>query len=405
MMNPEEPTGLWWCLDARDVQAMTLNAVCKSAIAGWSDVERCADYVRQFPYVFIPVPPCGEREQLATELTTRLGMAVLLPDEKAFKGCGSLREYIDAYGWSKSFELLYGAKMAPVQGLLNLADVDTAALKNVRRTLSGLQGLDDLIGGFSGGELSIWTGKRGEGKSTLLGQVLLDAVNQAHRVCVYSGEMPAARFKLSMLQQAAGYRFIQAEELPGTGKRSYTVKPEAVEAIDAWWDRCLFLTDIRKDNAHDEDNIVALFEYARRVYGCDTFLVDNIMTARLKQEAQLGMWQAQSEFAGRLVAFSKANGVHVHLVAHPRKTGKAAIETDDVGGSGDLTNRADNVLKIERVPEDKLPQVGCATVLTVMKNREFGALGAVKLDFNPCDRRFFRAGGDDRKRYSWECAK
>lgn len=402
MMSPEESTGLWWCLDPEDVPVMALNAVCKSRIATWADVEHYADFIKQFPYVFIPVPPCQEREELATEITTRFGMPVLLPEEKAFKGKRNLREYIDAYGWSKSFELIFGAKMAQVQGLLNIADVDTDALKNVRRTMSGIKALDDMIGGFSGGELSIWTGKRGEGKSTLLSQVLLDAVNQSHKVCVYSGEMPAPRFKLSMMEQAAGYRFLRREEIQGTGKEMFVVDKTAAMRINEWWDKCLFLTDIRKDNAHDEDNILALFEYARRVYGCDTFLVDNIMTARLKHEAQLGMWQAQSEFAGRLVSFSKANGVHVHLVAHPRKTGKASIETDDVGGSGDITNRADNVLKVERVPEEHLEKVGCSTVLTVMKNREFGSIGAIKLNFNRCGRRFYQAGGDDRKKYSWE---
>ena len=56
-------------------------------------------------------------------------------------------------------------------------------------------------------------------------------------------------------------------------------------------------------------------------------------------------FRAQSNFAGRLVQFAKTRGVHVHLVAHPRKSDKTRkhLSSDDVGGSGDLTNRADNV--------------------------------------------------------------
>ena len=105
-----------------------------------------------------------------------------------------------------------------------------------------------------------------------------------------------------------------------------------------------------RDN-HDEGNILRLFEYAHRRYDCDVFLVDNIMTAALKDAATLGYWQAQSVFTGRLVAFAKGRGVHVHLVAHPRKTDKR-IEADDVGGSADITNRADNVFKVERVKDE-----------------------------------------------------
>ena len=88
-------------------------------------------------------------------------------------------------------------------------------------------------------------------------------------------------------------------------------------------------------------------------------------------------------------------------MAHPRKTGKDTIEADDVGGSVDVTNLADNVLKVERVPEEKKTE-DCSTVLTVMKNRQFGELGLVRLDFNECDKRFFMAKTGDRKVYTWE---
>lgn len=114
----------------------------------------------------------------------------------------------------------------------------------------------------------------------------------------------------------------------------------------------------------------------------------------------MGFWRAQSVFTGRLVDFCKRLGVHVHLVAHPRKTeGKRTLEADDVGGSGDITNRADNVFKVERVtPEEK----GCDAMVTILKNREYGARGTIKLDFNEPSRRFFQAGGSPAKRYSWE---
>ena len=91
-----------------------------------------------------------------------------------------------------------------MQGVLDLAEVKLDQSLDARRVLSGFRALDAGIGGFSAGELSVWTGKRGAGKSTLLSQLLLEAVNQGHRVCAYSGELPARQFKLVMLQQAAG---------------------------------------------------------------------------------------------------------------------------------------------------------------------------------------------------------
>jgi len=73
-----------------------------------------------------------------------------------------------------------------------------------------------------------------------------------------------------------------------------------------------------------------------------------------------------------------------------------------VGGSGDITNRADNVFKLERVPEDKIEMAECSTILTILKNREFGARGRVKLDFNEPSRRLYQMGGSPAKRYGWE---
>lgn len=401
-MDPSLPTGLWWLKDPEEVAAVKVNAVCRSALAAWDDVAECGEFLEQFPYILLAAPPGEWRDEAVEALSARVSVPVVVPTIEAFRGCWSVLEYIGHYGVSQVEKLLYGAEEIPVQGLLNVAEVDVSAKRDAKRVLSGIRGLDCMIGGFTGGGLSVWTGKRGEGKSTFLGQILLDAVNQGHRVCAYSGELPKEQFKLSLLQQAAGYRHGRRTVDDRTGRELYTVDPQAAKAIDAWWDKCLFLTDIQRDNAHDEDTILKLFEYARRRYGCDTFLVDNIMTAQLKSAGADGQWQAQSLFTGRLVAFSKAHDVHVHLVAHPRKTGKATVEADDVGGSSDITNRADNVFKVERVPEEQVEHVGASSVVTVLKNREFGALGAVKLDFNPASRRFYPAGGGDTKKYSWE---
>lgn len=236
----------------------------------------------------------------------------------------------------------------------------------------------------------------------MLGQILLDAVNQNHVVCAYSGELSAKQFKTGLQQQAAGYLHVKKSEDQWSGKISYTVDPGIETEIDEWARGRLLLTDIGRENAHNEDTIIRLFEYAYRSKGADVFLVDNIMTAQLKSEAALGFWRAQSVFTGRLMAFAIKNNVHVHLVAHPRKTGNGPIEADDVAGSGDITNRANNVFKVERVPEEKVQMAGYSTLLTIMKNREFGARDRIKLDFNEPSRRFYPVGGSPAKQYSWE---
>ncbi len=405
-MDPNQPT-LWWCLDAVDVQIVGENAVCKAATASWAELEESdvlAEIVGLYEFVLVCAPPGPDRDELVDRLSSFLYIPILVPGGKAFRNCASIGQLMDMGGEKALSALLYEAQEVPMQGVLDLAEVDCSQQLDAKRVLSGFRALDAGIGGFSPGELSVWTGKRGSGKSTLLSQLLLEAVNQGHRVCAYSGEMPARQFKLVMLQQAAGCTGVKRREDERTGRVFYDVMPGVAQHINEWWRHRLFLCDIKRENCHDERQILKIFEYAHRCYGCDVFLVDNIMTAQLKDAAALGYWQAQSSFTGRLVAFSKGRGVHVHLVAHPRKTDKR-LDADDVGGSSDITNRADNVFKVERVLEDRVQEKGFAMQLTALKNREFGALPSVNLDFDPASRRFYPAGTANGRTFSWERAE
>lgn len=401
-IDPSRPSGLWWLRDTQEVGFLKDNAVCIVGKLAWPEISAWTDWLAQFPYIFVAVPEGPARDEIVHELSARAPVPVMVPDNKDFLGTAGIIELANEYAAWRIDYLLMNATEIPVQGLIDIADVDPREKNNVQRVVSGFPDLDRAIGGFAPGEMSVWTGKRGEGKSTLMGEILLDAVNQNHVVCAYSGELPARQFKAGLLQQAAGYLHVDQFEDTHSGKLLYTVPLGIEREIDDWWRGRLLLTDIKRENAHDEDNIIRLFEYACRSRGADVFLVDNIMTAQLKNEPVLGFWRAQSVFTGRLMAFAIKNNVHVHLVAHPKKTGNGAIEADDVAGSADITNRANNVFKVERVPEDKIQDVGYSTLLTILKNREFGARDRIKLDFNEPSRRFYPAGGSPAKRYSWE---
>ena len=165
MMDPSASTGLWWCATAEDAQAVGTNAVCLSLLAKWSDLEPWKEWVEQFPYILLAVPPGPKQEEIAEELQNRFFTPGMVPKPKAFRGCATLKELWDNGRFKAMDKLLMEAEELPVQGLLNLADVDTTKRKNARRVVSGIPELDNAIGGFSGGALSVWTGKRGEGKS------------------------------------------------------------------------------------------------------------------------------------------------------------------------------------------------------------------------------------------------
>lgn len=102
--------------------------------------------------------------------------------------------------------------------------------------------------------------------------------------------------------------------------------------------------------------------------------------------------------------FAKKHFVHVHLVAHPRKTlGSAIKDADDVSGTGDITNRADNVFAMSRLSDEDALKEDCQTMLYILKNRDFGETGVIKLNFDERSRRFYKKCQlGPHKRYGWE---
>lgn len=405
-LDPDMPRGLWFCDGPEAVYTIQINAVCLASGVEWADLPKCAEFVQAFPYVVIVSPDPERRHKMVEEIRRRLtGTPLYVAQDKAFRGCKSIPELKAAHGIKALDQILLDVMELPVYGLLDLADVKQPDVSQMPRALSGIGNLDRAIGGFYMGELSVWTGRRGEGKSTLLGQMLLESIDQGIPVCAYSGELPAWKFKYWTSLQAAGPDNIAMQQDKRSGRKVPRVSEVVQAQIDEWYRRRFFLCDIGDSASHDGDRILKLFSYARNFYGAKVFLVDNIMTARFKTRRDMDYYRAQSDFVEALVSFAKHAGVHVHLVAHPRKTDGKHLKADDVGGIGDITNFADNVFSLERgVRGGKRGEnpVEPRTELSVLKNRSFGEKRTIGLEFEAMSKRFYRLETGPSKRFGWE---
>lgn len=402
-LDPALPQGLWFCDNLAEVSDIQLNAVCLGSGADFDDIAKCRKFFEAFKYIVIVTPNAIARRRLRDELRPRLpAICIYEVTDAGFRNCKSIREYIDAYGVSALTDILAGAEELPVYGLLNLADVPRRDMSKVPHVLSGFQVLDKSIGGFYAGELSVWTGRRGIGKSTVLSQMLLEAVDQGHVVCAYSGELPKEQFREWTYTQAAGPDHVQKVKDAATGKELICANEIADRHISEWLNEKFWLFDLEHNTRHDPETILKQFEYARMRYNADVFLVDNIMSVDFDGYSDRDFNRIQSKFTNMLSQFAKRKGVHVHLVVHPRKSTSDAnskVSADDVSGSGDITNRADNVffLTTHSTDGDTKP------ILQILKNRDFGSKRHQWLDFDKRSRRFFQdQTGDPKRAYGWE---
>ncbi|MCI8537751.1 MAG: hypothetical protein HFF18_03695 [Oscillospiraceae bacterium] len=400
-LDPDQPTGLWFCDCPENVLSVRVNAVCLRPDAEWEDVGRCLAFLRRFRYVVIVCPGESQRALMVEKLRPVLpAVALYVVGSEGFRGCPTIRSYIETYGGANLWDILVAAVELPAYGLVDLASIPERDLNRIPRTLSGFPFLDRHIGGFFASEVSVWTGKRGSGKSTILGQILLSAVDQGHRVCAYSGELDKAQFREWIDLQAAGPEQVRFRTDPRSGKKLCRVEGPVRDRISAWLEGKFWLFDLDCASVHDEDRILAQFEYARLRYGADVFLVDNIMTVELKTRGDF--YQAQSRFMGRLTAFAKRHQAHIHMVVHPRKTESGQVRSaDDVGGSGDITNRADNVFLMQTAPTEEGGRAAERPQLSIQKNRDFGSHGCVNLVFDRKSRRLSEPGQDPNRVFGW----
>jgi twinkle protein len=182
---------------------------------------------------------------------------------------------------------------------------------------------------FRPGEVTVWTGISGHGKSVCLGQVMVEALISHYKVAIGSFEMLGEQTLQRMICQS-----------------EFNDKP-TVEDIDKminWLCGRLWLYDVL--GTIKVDALFELMEYSVARHGVSHFVIDSLMKCDVGSDD----YDAQRNFLNRLAGFAKENAIHIHLVAHARKgqTEHDAPGKLDVKGSGDITNQADNILVVWR---------------------------------------------------------
>jgi twinkle protein len=364
-------------------------------------IEICWRWLERFDNVILWPDSDVPGENMKRKLITKLGEFRCLTVESKYKDAN---EALVKEGKDYVKSVVSEAKEVPINGLLRMSEVKAFDISSYKRIRSGFTGIDKVIGGFICGQVSIWTGVNSSGKSTLLGQVLIEAVEQGHSVCAYSGELPAAMFRYWIELQVAGKDNLKHRHDDFMEAQSAYVPSDISQQIRKWYHNKFFLYDSL--GSVQEQDILKVFEFAARRHDAKVFLIDNIMTTVFEGNDK-DFYRQQSSFIGKVVDFAHKHEVHVHVVAHPRKT-SGRLTKMDVAGSGDITNRADNVFSVHRLSLKEKNEIeeyeGADTLIDIFKNRFRGKQDmTVLLMFDEDSKRFAMAGHleDFNKSYGW----
>lgn len=289
-----------------------------------------------------------------------------------------------------SFPQLAPSVPAPTQGLpkntmLDIADIPPYDRSHIQVIRSGFARLDGFIGGFNKGELSVWSGSNASGKSTLVSQLALTAAHQGFKTAIFSGEMNADRVKYWLYLQAAGRRLVERSEGDGL---HYQLKTGIQSKLD---DLLRGMIGIYNNDYGSSWHTVrdAIVGWIKKT-GADMVIIDNLMALSFTSPQAADKYDQQSAIVKELSQLAKQLNIHIHFICHPRKA-LGFLRKDDISGTADITNAADNVFMVHRNNADFLTRVktvypnlkeippDAGNVVEIMKNRDMGV----------CDRLIF----------------
>lgn len=211
---------------------------------------------------------------------------------------------------------------------------------------SGIDGIDNRLGGLKKKYVSLMTGLRGGSKSTLLTSIALTAIQDGNNVLCYSGELSDKDFMKWMNLQAAGKNHVHESKMRNG---FYYVDDDTKTKIAEWLGSRLWLWN----NYHGNNFNKIYNQLVRKIQEQKTDLVilDNLMSIDIHSLNERDKYAAQGEFIELLMQLANKTNTHIIFVAHPRKA-SGLLRLDDVAGTGNLTNRIDNAFIVHRNNQD-----------------------------------------------------
>lgn len=179
------------------------------------------------------------------------------------------------------------------------------------------------------GEVSLWAGVNGHGKSYITGQVMVSLCAQGQKVGIASFEMRPRKTLGRMLRQAA---------------QAASVTTQFAHKFIDWLGGKMWLYD-HQGSVH-QDSLYGAIKYMAVDLGIKHVLIDSLMKC-VKGEDD---YNAQKNFIDTLCALALDLDIHIHVVHHIRKliSEFAVPNKFDVKGTGSITDQVDNVMVVWR---------------------------------------------------------
>ena len=363
-------------------------------------IEECWTFIEKFKEIIIWGDNDKAGKEFVQETISRLEdwkLKIVKCEEK------DANIVLHKYGKEKIKQLIDGAMVVSKQYIVDLSNIKRKDYRTQIAVSTGFKEVDELIGGFYGGQLVIWTGYNSSGKSTMLSNVILNGVAE-NKTFAYSGELSKEDFKEWMDLQLLGRKHLSSYECP-VKRQSISIPNEKYfDLLDEYYSEKMFLFD-SEDYATDEEILKAM-EYMAKREGVKVFLIDNLLTTPLSGSGDIN--EKQAKYIIKLKKFARKFNAIVHLVAHPRKPsmGQTRVDKYSISGTANISDLADRVIGLHKLnskdKENNPEHKDYSTLLIVFKDRKFGVFDEeIKFKFEYYSKRFYTTNEERDREYCW----
>lgn len=344
---------------------------------GFTWLDNCKDWIESN---FTQLIVFGDNEKdgmtLLERLTQEISIEVKAVRLSDYLGCKDANEILQQHGIVAIMDCIERAVIPPLNGIISVSSVKKQDRSQVMRCRSGFQMLDRCITGLETARLYVVTGKRGEGKSTFISQIVANILTmndeKQPKALIYSGELQNNNFKMWIYRQCSDESDIIHTESEEYGDE-YDVQDYKVLELDGvFCDKLFIVSD--EINADLSVDLTQLFTDAVKRYKVNYLVIDNLMSLVGREDYQ-DQYSKQSQIVSKLAVMAHSLNIGIFLIAHPKKSSTGDL-LNDISGSADIVNLADVTLWFSRDRSDHRRD----GVLEVMKNRVNGKLLLAKRD-------------------------
>jgi twinkle protein len=211
---------------------------------------------------------------------------------------------------------------------------------------------------FRKGEVTLWAGQNGHGKTQIASQVMLSLMGQDEKAVVASFEMKPQTTMQRLARMFAGTNPFSPEY---QGREGADALVDLYNEFGQWTDGKLWIYD--QQGTVSAARVIGMARYCAKELGIGHIVIDSLMKCVRGEDDYNG----QKEFVDELTSLARDNQVHVHLIHHTRKPANEAHIPDkyDNKGSGAITDLVDNVMMVWRnkPKEDAFKAMGAMSKL------------------------------------------